>query len=109
MKLYIVCALLGISIVGFSQKQSNKSIDPNKKVLLVEASCGQCQFKMIGKGCTLAVRIDGKSYFVEKADIDEFGDAHSKEGFCNAIRKAKVQGEVVGDKFVASYFALVDK
>ena len=109
MKLYIVCALLGISIVGFSQKQSNKSIDPNKKVLLVEASCGQCQFKMIGKGCTLAVRIDGKSYFVEKADIDEFGDAHSKEGFCNAIRKAKVQGEIVGDKFVASYFELVDK
>lgn len=66
--------------------------------------CASC---FPGKGCTLAIRIDGKSYFVEKADIDEFGDAHSKEGFCNAIRKAKVQGEIVGDKFVASYFELI--
>ena len=93
----------------FSQTSKTRTIDSSKKVLTVEASCGQCQFKMKGSGCTLAVRIDGKSYFVEKADIDEFGDAHSKEGFCNAIRKAKVQGEIIGDKFVASYFELVDK
>jgi hypothetical protein len=92
-----------------AQKTKSKVIDPSKKVLIVEASCGECQFKMKGKGCTLAVRIDGKSYFVDKADIDEFGDAHSKDGFCNAIRKAKVQGEIIGDKFVASYFELVEK
>jgi hypothetical protein len=64
---------------------------------------------MEGKGCRLAVRIDGKSYFVEKADIDEFGDAHAKDGFCNAIRKAKVQGEIIEDKFVASYFEIIEK
>ena len=28
------------------------------------------------KGCDLAVRIDGKSYFVEGTKIDEHGDAH---------------------------------
>ena len=92
----------------FSQTAKTRTIDPLKKVYIVEASCGQCQFKMTGKGCILAVRMDGKSYFVEKADIDEFGDAHSKEGFCNAIRKAKVQGEIVSGKFIASYFELIE-
>jgi hypothetical protein len=109
MKSYILFILLLISSFSFAQNVPKKILDANKKTLIVEASCGQCQFKMTGKGCTLAVRIDGKSYFVEKADIDEFGDAHSKEGFCNAIRKAKVQGEIVGDKFVASYFEIIEK
>jgi hypothetical protein len=81
----------------------------NSKIQIVEASCGQCQFKMPGKGCTLAVRINGKAYFVDKAHIDGFGDAHAKMGFCNAIRKAKVQGSVVGNKFVPTYFKLLEK
>ena len=94
---------------GFAQDSTVMKLNPSKKVQIVEASCGQCQFKMAGKGCTLAVRINGKSYFVDKADIDGFGDAHADEGFCNAIRKAKVQGEIVNNKFVASYFELLDK
>ena len=92
---------------SYAQDSTRIHLDPSKKVQIVEASCGQCQFKMAGKGCTLAVRIDGKSYFVEKADIDAFGDAHSDEGFCNAIRKAKVQGKIVNNKFVATYFELI--
>lgn len=109
MKSYILFAMLLISTFSKAQNPSAKTIDPNKKVLIVEASCGQCQFKMAGKGCTLAVRIDGKSYFVDKAKIDDYGDAHSKMGFCNAIRKAKVQGEIIDNKFVASYFEIIDK
>ncbi len=81
--------------------------DKNKKLMTVEASCGQCQFGMEGKGCSLAVRYDGKSYFVDGTKIDDHGDAHAKTGFCNAVRKAEVQGEVVNDRFVASYFKLV--
>jgi hypothetical protein len=100
--------LLFWSSTAFAQNPSSKTIDPAKKVLTVEASCGQCQFKMAGKGCTLAVRIDGKAYFVDKAHIDDFGDAHGKMGFCNAIRKAKVQGKVVDGKFVASYFEIIE-
>ena len=88
--------------------QSPNGINPAKKLLTVEASCGQCQFKMKGKGCTLAVRINGKPYFVDKANIDSFGDAHSKMGFCNAIRMAKVQGRIVNNKFVATYFKLIE-
>ena len=74
----------------------------------IKTSCGECQFKMKGKGCSLAIKLDGKNYFVANANIDDYGDAHEKKGFCNSIRKAKVQGQVVDGKFVASYFELVD-
>ena len=59
------------------------------------------------KGCDLAVRIDGKPYFVEGTNINDHGDAHSKNGFCNTIRKAEVSGEIKGDKFVATSFKLL--
>jgi hypothetical protein len=105
--------LFFVVLFSFSQLMAQDTailkLNPNKKVMIVDASCGQCQFKMAGKGCTLAVKINGQSYFVDKANIDAFGDAHSETGFCNAVRKAKVQGEIVGGKFVASFFELVDK
>jgi hypothetical protein len=50
------------------------------KPQIVEASCGQCQFGMEGHGCELAVRIDGKSYFVDGSSTPH-GDAHAKDGF----------------------------
>ena len=59
------------------------------------------------KGCDLAIRIDGKSYFVEGTKIDDHGDAHANDGFCNAIRKAEVIGEVKDGKFMVSYFQLL--
>jgi hypothetical protein len=48
-----------------------------------------------GKGCNLAVRINGQSYFVDGSDIDSHGDAHADDGFCKKIRKAKVQAELL--------------
>jgi Family of unknown function (DUF6370) len=82
--------------------------DPSKKIQIVEAACGECQYKMPGKTCDLAVRIDGKSYFVDGTSIDEHGDAHAQDGFCNAVRKAEVQGEIKDNRFVATYFKLID-
>ena len=79
----------------------------NSKIQIVEASCGQCQFKMEGKSCDLAVRIDGKSYFVEGTNIDSHGDAHADDGFCSTIRKAEVIGEIKDNKFVVTYFKLL--
>lgn len=79
----------------------------NSKIQIVEASCGQCQFKMEGKSCDLAVRIDGKSYFVEGTNIDSHGDAHADDGFCSTIRKAEVIGEIKNNKFVVTYFKLL--
>jgi hypothetical protein len=73
----------------------------------VDAACGQCMFAMKGKGCNLAVRIEGKTYFVDGSKIDDHGDAHASDGFCNKIRKAKVSGLVINNRFVASSFQLL--
>ena len=75
--------------------------------LLVEAACGQCRFGLPGKGCDLAVRVGGRAYFVAGTGIDGHGDAHAKDGFCNAIRQARVQGTVADDKFNVRYFQLL--
>jgi hypothetical protein len=84
------------------------SAQEKPKTQIVEASCGQCQFGMKSKsGCDLAVRIDGKSYFVDGTDIHKHGDAHAADGFCSAIRKAEVVGEIKDERFVASSFKLL--
>ena len=85
-----------------SPKGNNMSI--NK---VVEVACGQCQFGISGKaGCDLAVRIDGKSYFVDGTSIHDHGDAHADDGFCEAIRQAEVKGEIVDGRFKAESFTL---
>jgi hypothetical protein len=62
---------------------------------------------MEGHGCELAVRIAGKSYFVDGTSIDSHGDAHANDGFCTAIRKAEVVGKVVDNRFSATSFKLL--
>ena len=103
----IVFVLFGTSV--FSQKTDSTVMkpDPAKKIQIVEAACGECRFKLEGKGCDLAVRMDGKAYFVDGTDIDSHGDAHAKDGFCNVVRKAEVQGELVNNRFRVTYFKLV--
>ena len=98
-----------ISITSFSQDNSKKKLvlDKSKPVVELETACGTCMFNMKGSGCILAVKQEGKTYFVTGTDIDDHGDAHDKDGFCNAVRKAKVQGTVVGDKFAVTYFELM--
>ena len=77
------------------------------KTQIVEASCGQCQFKMKGHGCELAVRIDGKSYFVDGTSIDSHGDAHADDGLCAKVRKAEVVGEIIDNRFKVTSFKLI--
>jgi hypothetical protein len=96
--LFIV--LLSFSVVAQETKEQQKK-------QIVEASCGQCQFGMKGKACDLAVRIDGKPYFVDGTNIDHHGDAHAADGFCAAVRKAEVVGEIVDNRFKATYFKLL--
>ena len=94
-----------------AQDTTNKKLlfNPQRPLYELEAACGTCMFKMNGNGCVLAVKFQGKNYFVDGTGIDDHGDAHENEGFCNAIKKAKVQGSVVGDKFLVTYFELVKK
>jgi len=103
MKKIIFMLFLFIGITA--QAQTKKKFD---KPTIVEASCGECQFGMKGKSCDLALRIDGKSYFVDGTTIHDHGDAHSEKGFCNAVRKASVTGEIVNDRFKATSFTLID-
>lgn len=90
----------------FTNAQTNHIPDSTKQVLIVEASCGQCQFNLSGKGCNLAIRLNGKAYFVDGANIDAYGDAHAKDGFCESIQIANVQGEIINNRFNVSFFEL---
>ncbi|MBJ6369687.1 DUF6370 family protein [Snuella sedimenti] len=99
-QIFLICVLLlAVSCANSSKKQT------------VELSCGQCQFGMTSQdGCDLAVRINEESYFVDGADIDDFGDAHDEHtGFCEVIRKAEVEGELIGDRFKVSTVELLDQ
>ncbi|MEQ1905636.1 MAG: DUF6370 family protein [Pirellulaceae bacterium] len=75
----------------------------------VELSCGECQFKMQGSGCDLAIRVDGRAYYVDGSSIDDHGNAHAADGLCNAIRKAKATGTIKGDRFLATKLELLPK
>ncbi len=107
----IFSILIFTLIFHVTNAQNNKphisKPDATKKIQTVEVSCGECKFHLKGTSCDLAVRIKGKAYFIDGADIDSFGDAHGKMGFCNAIRKAEVQGEIVNNRFKVSYIKLL--
>jgi hypothetical protein len=98
---------LGTVAMGQSKDAKVPAPDANQKVQSVETACGECKLGLKGKSCDLAVRIDGKSYFVDGFKIDDFGDAHATDGFCNAVRKAEVQGSIVDGRFKATYFKLL--
>ena len=77
--------------------------------LIVDTACGKCQFGLDNeKECILAVKINSEFYYVEETDIDDHGDAHAKNGFCNAIRKAQVKGVIKDEKFFLEYFKLFE-
>ncbi|MCX6323697.1 MAG: DUF6370 family protein [Sphingobacteriales bacterium] len=106
--------LLGMSFVflssgAFAQEARQKVLvaDSTKPLLKVEAGCGQCRFGLQKSGCDLAVKIDGKAYFVDGTGINDHGDAHAADGFCESTRKAVVQGKIVDNRFLVSYFKLL--
>jgi hypothetical protein len=105
--LIVITLLFALPVIAQDKAVKKSGLDKSKKVLLVEASCGQCKLGLPGKNCDLAIRLNGKSYFVDGTKIDDHGDAHAKDGFCEAIRMAKVQGEIKDDRFKATYFKLV--
>lgn len=105
-----------ISVVGLiflsacaSGPASGRATGKVAKPIVVEAGCGQCLLGLKGekKSCDLAVRIDGKSYFVDGFKMDDLGDAHADDGMCKVVRQAEVTGEIVNGRFVASSFKLL--
>ena len=106
--IYVLAFMIMASVAGYAQAPASMSTpDPTKKIQVVEAACGECKLGLKGKSCDLAVRIDGKSYFVDGTSIHDYDDAHGEDGFCNAISKAEVQGKIVGKRFKATYFKVI--
>lgn len=85
-------------------------VEKKEKSIVAEVSCGQCQFELTGQdGCDLAIRINGKAYFVDGAHIDDFGDAHDENtGFCEVIRKATVVGAIENGRFKTTSITLIE-
>lgn len=102
-KTFSILFLLSAAFINAQEKKEQP------KTQIVEAACGQCQLGLKGNGCDLAVRIDGKSYFIDGTSIDQHGDAHAEDGFCNTIRKAEVSGTITDDRFKVTSFKLIEE
>lgn len=111
MKFSLIVFFTMILLGNASAQQSklDKKPDPRKPLVEMEAGCGLCKFGLKDKDCLLAVRQGDKVLHVKGTGINDHGDAHADDGFCNAIRRASVQGEVKGDTFVVTYFQLIPK
>ena len=66
-----------------------------------------CNFGMDSRDCSLAIRVGEISYNVTGTGMEDHGDSHAKDGFCNAIRIANVKGKITKDKFKSESFALI--
>ena len=106
----LLISALSIAVFTFHGCTSNETDAVAPAALegaVVEAACGECQFGLEGPGCDLAVRLDGEAYFVDGTSIDEHGDAHAADGFCNAIRHARVTGTIEDGRLKATGFELL--
>ena len=106
----VVCGMvLTAAVLGGCSPSSPAAVKEVELVdRTVEIACGQCQFKLPGSGCDLAIRVDGKAYFADGSNIDDHGDAHAADGLCNAIRKAKVTGTIRHGRFQAKQIELIN-
>ncbi|MET0466014.1 MAG: DUF6370 family protein [Chitinophagaceae bacterium] len=104
--LFLPIISLAIAQTSNAQAPVGK-IDPAARLDTVEVACGMCQFDMSGDDCALAARVNTRTYYVEGTHIDKHGDAHAKDGFCNMIRTAEVQGALAGTKYKVTYFKLL--
>lgn len=106
----LLSASLTVGLVmatGCSTTGNHHTVRTITEPTVVEAACGQCLFGKKGKGCDLAIRIEGQSYFVDGVNLDTLGDAHAKDGMCNMIRRAKVTGEIRNQRFAATSFVML--
>lgn len=104
---FLICCLFSFAAISQTSETKKNLPAPDKAIQVVEVSCGKCKLGLPGKTCDMAVRINGKAYYADGANIDNFGDAHAKDGMCNAIRKAEVQGELVNNRFKISYIKML--
>ena len=104
----LVLLMVFIPFASFGQKPLKNKLKFNPEINLIkaEAACGICMLDMQGKECELAVKIKDSKYYVIGTGIDDHGDAHSKKGFCSAVKKADIQGKIMDNNFHVTHFEL---
>ena len=65
-------------------------------------SCGMCNFMNGDNDCALAIKVGSKVFSVKGVGIDDHGDSHAKDGYCNVIKKVYVEGRIRGKSFTAN-------
>ena len=84
------------SLSGLLEKvPSNNRVEGN-----VLVSCGMCNFLTGDNDCALAVKIGSRVLKVEGVGIDDHGDSHASDGYCNVIKKKYVEGIVRKNSFL---------
>ena len=61
-----------------------------------------CNFMTADNDCSLAIKVGANTYKVNGVGIDEHGNSHAKDGYCNVIKKAYVEGKIKNNKFMPS-------
>lgn len=101
----LILFVVTLPFVSFGQKKLK--FNPTFNLIKAEVACEICMFNIEGQECELAVSIKGSKYYVIGTGIVDHGDAHSKRGFCNAVRKVNIQGKIIDSKFHVTHFELV--
>ena len=64
-------------------------------------SCGMCNFFTEDKICSVSVKIGKDVFKVHGVNIDDHGNSHAVDGYCNVIKRAYVNGELKNNKLHA--------
>ena len=112
--MFTVCALLLSEVqAGCGGCGPSKTYKSEKKGLLesvprnnyvegnVLISCGMCNFMNGDNDCALAIKVGSKVFSVKGVGIDDHGDSHARDGYCNVIKKVYVAGRIRGKRFTA--------
>ncbi|MBI89882.1 MAG: hypothetical protein CMG60_07330 [Candidatus Marinimicrobia bacterium] len=57
-------------------------------------SCGMCNFMSQDNDCSLAIKVGKNVISVVDIGIDEHGDSHANDGYCNVIKKVYIEGVI---------------
>lgn len=100
---FVALLAIAVSVGACASRPSFTADQPT----VVEAACGECLFGLKGDGCDLAIRWNGRAYYVDGVALDSLGDAHAADGMCQVIRQARVTGRVAKGRFQAASFELI--
>ena len=66
----------------------------------VLVSCGMCNFLTEDNDCSLSIKIGKNTFAVKGVNIDDHGDSHARDGYCNVIKKTYVEGIIRKNEFL---------